>query len=257
MKLSLLSALQLRKSYNYGGLVACRFFSAKPVQFKVINSSQTCATASEAAVLNAARNAQLAAYQAELSQTRHKHAEYARTLPTRTEREEARKSSRRLRNDAAWSEYVERVKQSLHPPVAELQAAGKLPKPLDAAARAKKAAESNTAAWQAESRAILMRRKYLAYLAGEVLPQCVTRDNLDARVQAAIERPTSYNLTASAVVSREKSVNEALRQIRVDMPRIANETANETAGENIGEEDAFATQPAASASPLPPLQTIN
>ena len=115
-----------------------------------------------------------------------------------------------------------------NPPVEELQATGK-----DSVAGwseeggkgTKRPGEFN----ESRKQPILMKRKYLNYLSTEIVPNLVTPDNLDAKIQEAVDgaevsgaegvksQGNSYNVTAETVVECEKEVKRKLKEIRVPM----------------------------------------
>lgn len=191
-------------------------FSSQKHAFKIINSPQVEASAEKAAELNAKRTAQLVEYARSLRKVRKEHAQFAQSLMSRDEKEQQKRTERTKLKLENWKRYVEAVKKRLNPNVPALQAAGLIPR-RDPERRAEKAQRGAEALAGAHRQAILMRRKYLSYLAQEVIPTMVTQDNLDAKIQAALDNPVSYNLTADAVVRTEKQIKEKLRSIRVGM----------------------------------------
>ena len=193
-------------------------FSSSPASkpIKIINSSQVEESAEKAAELNAKRAAQLAEYAKSLRRTRQSYARLAQAQSTKDEIDAAQRKEKSAKRLEAWQKYVESVKKRLNPDVPALQAAGLIPR-RDPERRAEKAKRGAEALAKAHRQAILMRRKYLSFLAEEVVPGLVNAENLDAKIQAALDNPVSYNLTADAVVQTEKRVKEKLRSVRVDM----------------------------------------
>ena len=202
----------------------CRraWFSTNAGKFKVINSAQIIESADEAAQLNAKREAQLQEYQAAYQERRKEYAQFAQSIPTKAEREATIKAQKSQKRTDMWNKFVAGVKKRLNPNVQELQTAGLIPRP-NPERKAEKAQRGIEAFAQAHRQAILMRRKYLNYLAAEVIPDLVNQDNLEAKIQAALDNPVSYNLTADAVVRGEKQVKERLKSIRVEMEEELND----------------------------------
>lgn len=190
--------------------------TANSGKFRIINSSQITESADEAAQLNSKREAQLQEYQSALQERRKEYAQYAQSIPTKAEREATIKAQKSQKRSEMWEKYVAGVKKRLNPNVEELQTAGLIPRP-NPERKAEKAQRGIEALAQAHRQAILMRRKYLSYLATEVIPDLVNEDNLDAKIQSALDNPVSYNLTVDSVVRSEKQVKERLRSIRVEM----------------------------------------
>ncbi len=188
--------------------------TAKPI--KIINSSQVEECAERAAKLNSKRAAQLAEYVKSLRKSQKEYAQYAQSLPTKDEIDATKRNQKSKFRVESWKRYVEAVKKRLNPDVPALQAAG-LIRQRNPERRAEKAQRGTEALAKAHRQAILMRRKYLSYLAVEVIPSLVNVENLDAKIQTALDNPVSYNLTADSVVQVEKRVKEKLRAIRVEM----------------------------------------
>lgn len=201
-----------------------RFFSQKtkgsgPSALKVINSHEIIESKEIVDRLNNLRLKELKEYQRELAAARRSHANYAKTLPTRSQLESEQKRLRSEKRTATWSKYVEGLKKCWNPPVEELQATGRIPK-RDEALRAEKSERGRVNLMRAMKSTVLMRRKYLNYLSTEVIPSLITADNLEAKIQEALDAPSpgrSVNLTAEGVVQIEKEVKRKLREIRVPM----------------------------------------
>ncbi len=186
---------------------------------KVINSHEKLESKAEVDKLNEIRIKQLKGYQREMASTRRSHAQYAQTLPTRAQVENEQKRERGEKRTATWTNFVEGLKKCWNPPVSELQATGKIPK-IDEERRAEKVARGSENLMRAMKSTILMRRKYLNYMSTEVIPTLITIDNLDAKIQEALEgdgATKSVNLTAEAVIEVEKEVKRKLREIRVPL----------------------------------------
>jgi hypothetical protein len=189
------------------------FFST---EVKVINSHIKLPI-SEAQKANKIRSKQIIEYQRELAKTRRLHAQFARQFPTKAEREKEEKQRRGEMREATWTKYVEGLKRTLNPPIEELQESGKIPK-VNFERRQEKASLGQVNFQRSIKSSVLMRRKYVNYLSTEVLPYLVTRDNLEAKINEALEStPVSHNFTAEMVVEREKEVKRKLKEIRVSM----------------------------------------
>ena len=133
------------------------------------------------------REQQLKQYQRHLAKTRKEYAAAAAKLPTKEQQEAARKAEKRGKVDAAWNKYVEGLKKTLNPPVQELQAKGLIPR-ANPERREAKRLKGQANLIEAHLPVIEARRKYLAVLANEVIPEAVTKDNLDAKIQYEIGR---------------------------------------------------------------------
>ena len=180
---------------------------------RVINSPQVCATPEAAALLNARRNEQLAAYCADLRRRQRAYALEAQQLPTRAQRVLQERAVRREQRNAQWPAQVAAFVARLDLPRrgASVRSESRSARAGRAESRVPNAepqttnAESQPTGTESQStcseprervslaRDALMRRKYLHYLAAQVLPGLVTRDNLDARVLAAVEAPQAPN----------------------------------------------------------------
>lgn len=237
---------------------AAAFFSTKrtkpsatavPSELRVINSHQAAGDAESARAANEKRIGEIKAYQKEMARTRRSHAAYAQSLPTKSQLQSDVKAARSQKRTESWSRYVDGLKKCWNPPVAELQATGKIPK-RDEAKRAAKAQRGQANLMQALKQSVLMKRKYLNYLGTEIVPSLVTPDNLDAKIQEAVDGSTdqqagsaspssseyslrtpthvaSYNATAEAVVESEKEVKRKLKEIRVLMDEYDKKNENE------------------------------
>jgi hypothetical protein len=184
---------------------------------KIINSHQTVQSAEVATQLNSLRTQQIYAYQRKSAQKRREHANFAQTFPTREQRESETKGIAASLRQTAWDKYIEGVKRSLNPPVKELQAAGKIPSP-DPERRAEKVQKGRLNLLQALKQQTLMRRKYINFLSTETIPSLVTPENLDAKIQSALDSPSSYNLSAHDVINNGETIlKRKLREIRVPM----------------------------------------
>lgn len=207
----------MKEHGNYArDVMLSKYFRSFSSSLKIINSPQLESSAEKAAELNAKRMAQLTEYTQNLRQVRKDYAQLAQSQPTKDEIEAERRTARAQKRLENWKNYVQSVKKRLNPDVPALQAAGQIPR-RNEERRAEKAQRGAEALAEAHRQAILMRRKYLSYLATEVVPNLVNSENLDAKIQAALDNPVSYNLTAESVVKTEKGVKERLRAIRVEM----------------------------------------
>lgn len=196
---------------------------AKPAkELKIINSHEIAGSKAEAEKANAVRLNQIKIYQREMAATRRSNSIFAQKFATRSEKEMKAKSERRDRKRAAWEGYLAGLRKCLNPPVAELQAAGKIPR-SDPVKKAGKAERGRLRLLEALKQPCLMRRKYLNFLSTEVVPSLVTPANLDAKIQAALEAPVSHNLSADSVVQVEKDVRRKLKSIRIPMPEYEKE----------------------------------
>lgn len=200
-----------------------RFFAASIKKkdspaLKVINSHEKLESRSEVDKLNEIRFKQIKEYQKEMAAARRSHAQYSKTLPTRSQIETEKKKERAEKRNSTWKKYVEGLKKCWNPPVNELQANGKIPK-RDEARRAEKSERGRVNLMQAMKSTVLMRRKYLNYLSTEVIPTLVTAENLDAKIQEALDsdRGNVFNTTAEMVIEGEKEVKRKLREIRVPL----------------------------------------
>lgn len=216
--------------------VICRSFSTKkkttvPSELRVINSHQVASEAESARAANEKRIKEIKLYQKEMARTRRSHASYAQSLPTKSQIQSEVKAERSTKRTESWTRYVEGLKRCWNPPVKELQATGKIPQ-RDEAKRAEKTQRGQVNLMQAMKQSILMKRKYLNYLGTEIVPSLVTPDNLDAKIQDAVDGGSSdqaatsflprannnlYNVTAEGVVEGEKEVKRKLKEIRVSM----------------------------------------
>ena len=207
-----------------------------PVDLRIINSHEVASDTEAALLANTRRIKEIKVYQRELARTRRSHASYAQSLPTKSKIQEEIKSARSQKRSDSWSRYVEGLKTCWNPPVAELQASGKIPR-RDEVKRAEKASRGQGNLLKALKQSILMKRKYLNYLGSEIVPSLVTPENLDAKIQEAVDGPTgssdfavndgsihrpnaasvSYNVAAEAVVAGEQEVKRKLKEIRVPM----------------------------------------
>ena len=219
MRLSLLSLFGRRNSSN----------TAKTAkELKIINSHEVAESPESASLANEKRVKEIKLYQRELARARRSHAAYAQSLPTKSQIEKDAKLENSKKRAESWERYMEGLKKCWNPPVEELQATGKIPR-RDEARRAEKARRGQENLMKALKQPILMKRKYLNYLSTEVVPNLVTLDNLDAKIQEAVDgaevsgaegaksRGNSYNVTAEAVVECEKEVKRKLKEIRVPM----------------------------------------
>lgn len=217
MRLSLLSLFSRRNSSN----------TAKTAkELKIINSNEVAESPESATRANEKRVKEIRAYQRELARARRSHASYAQSLPTKSQIEKDAKLETSKKREESWERYVEGLKKCWNPPVEELQAAGKIPR-RDEAKRAEKARRGQENLMKALKQPILMKRKYLNYLSTEIVPNLVTPDNLDAKIQEAVDgaevsgakdtksRSNAYNVTAETVVECEKEVKRKLKEIRV------------------------------------------
>lgn len=184
--------------------------------FKLINSHENAESRDVAEVANQKRIKQLHAFQRESAQMRRAHAAFVQQFPTKSEREVQAKQQRTEKRASTWSKYVEGLKKCLNPAVKELQADGKI-RSANLERREGKALRGQENFLKSLKPATLMRRKYLAYLSTETLPNLVTASNLDAKIQEALDKPVSYNVNAEGVVEGEREVKRKLREIRVDM----------------------------------------
>lgn len=205
---------------------------------KVINSHVKLPLV-ESREFNKLRIKQIFEYQKELAKTRRSHAQFAQNHPTKAQREKEAKEQRTVKRSTTWSKYVEGLKKSLNPPVKELQAAGKILKANPERSQSK--SERGQQNFQRSlKQTILMRRKYVNYLSTEVLPNLVTRENLEAKICEAVGgTPASHNLTAEIVVEREKEVKRKLREIRVPMEDVISEAVSSEAVNSEGDSESI------------------
>ena len=194
------------------------FFSTSEV--KVINSHIKLPF-KEAEKANELRIKQIFNYQRELAKTRRSHAKFAQQFPTKAEREKEEKEERTGKRTSTWTKYVEGLKKSLNPPIKELQESGKIPK-MNLERRKEKADLGQINFQRSMKSTVLMRRKYVNYLSTELLPYLVTKDNLEAKINEALEVTISHNLTAEMVVEKEKEVKRKLKEIRVPIDEYEN-----------------------------------
>ena len=188
---------------------------------KVINSHETFESKELVDEANAVRMKELKKYQKEMAKTRRSHAQFAESIPTRAEIESEQKRDRTERRTSTWTKYVDGLKKCWNPPVEELKAAGKIPV-RDEARRAGKAERGRLNLMLATKYSVLMKRKYMNYLSTEVIPSLVTPENLEAKIQEALDEGDrtswrSANLTAESVIEVEREIKRKLRGIRVSM----------------------------------------
>lgn len=199
--------------FNLNRLFFKHFFSTS--EAKVINSHIKLPV-KEAEKANEVRIKQIFNYQRQLAKTRRSHAQFAQQFPTKSEREKEEKEVRRERRRVTWTSYVEGLKKSLNPPIKELQESGKIPK-MNLERRQEKSDLGQINFQRSMKSTVLMRRKYVNYLSTELLPYLVTKDNLEAKINEALEGAVSHNLTAEMVIEREKEVKRKLKEIRVSI----------------------------------------
>lgn len=188
-------------------------------ELRVINSHERASDPGAARLLNEQRVKEIKLYQAELARYRKTHATYAQSLPTKSQQEASRKLLRSQKRTESWSRYVDGLKKSLNPPISELQAAGLIPK-RDETKKAEKSKRGEMNLMKSLKQSVLMKRKYLNYLSGQIIPNLITGENLDAKIQEAVDRengPVSYNQAAEDVVEMEEAVKRKLREIRVPL----------------------------------------
>lgn len=196
-----------------------KFFSIKKKSslVKVINSHEKCDSIEKVKIANEMRMKQIRNYQKEMAAVRRSNANFAKTFPTKAEIESELKKERGIKRKENWGKYVEGLKKCWNPPVEELKASGKIPI-RDEVRRAEKIRKGQENLMQSMKPTILMRRKYLNYLSTEIIPTLVTSENLEAKIQEALESSGSMvNLTAEGVVEIEKEVKRKLKEIRVPL----------------------------------------
>lgn len=170
-------------------------------------------------VVNPARNAELAGYQARLGDVRRQLAAERVHLPSKAAAQEARRELVRDERAAAWQQHVTAVKGRIGAALGALHG-NYAPKhhpcrPTVEHAKTEEERRAGCGRLEAALRPhLLMRRKYIRYLS-VVDKDVVSRDCLDERIEHAIAHPTNPGVAPERLVAEEMAVRTRLRLMNV------------------------------------------
>lgn len=170
------------------------------------------------------RNEELIKYQAELKRQRQLfRQELATKYPTKATIKAEERTIRAKARDEQWGEYLGKVKKAYADPESPIYSNRHPCRPIVDHAKSVEERQENCRRLAASRKQVqVMRRKYLSHLTQTIANDFITKDNLIAKIQYALNNPVSYNVVAEEIVHREKNVRLALRQYRVqaDTPAI-------------------------------------
>lgn len=173
--------------------------------------------------ISPARQAELAEYREQRNQLLQQYRKENSTLPTRHQAMEKRKQQTSQIRDHQWNEYITRLKEDLQNPHSILNRNQHPCRPLitshQKSEKDRKQALHNVS--YALSKHQIAKRKYLTVLQANLdrAGAIITKSNLDAKIQAALTRPTNFNLTIDQMVERKLQFKTKIKTITVPVDR--------------------------------------
>lgn len=170
--------------------------------------------------INPKRNQELFKYQSQIKNTRKNLVQSLKEQPTKIQAIKNETAINRAEMNRKWQEYLQEVQGKLeqismnsvsnhvtqkHHPCRPT---------IDHTKTEEQRAEGAKNLAKALKPALVMRRKYLRVL-WEMRNDFVTKENLDTKIDYAIDHPTNYNVTADRLHAEDLHIKAKLRAIQV------------------------------------------
>lgn len=164
-------------------------------------------------------NAKKEKYQEDLKNQRQKYIQQYANKPTRAQSQELLQKAKRNALDDQWKSYMNTLKQSYQNPNSPLRSTTFHPcRPNlnDLYKKRKNHQKGEERLNQSRKFINIMRQKYIQYMNDEIIPNLITENNIEQKIQYALDHPINYtNQTAEYIVEQEKRIKTKLKLIRV------------------------------------------
>ena len=166
------------------------------------------------------RQYELEQYRRQLRETRIKYQAENAGRPSKATQEAMQRAIKSQRRQTRWSEYIADLKTLLANPESIIYRDRHPCRPIvDYSKTHAQRVEAQLNLAHALGRHQIARRKYLAVLRQEIdsLGNCITRDNLDAKIDYALSNPVNFSVLPTELVERRDDIMRKLRLIKVPM----------------------------------------
>jgi hypothetical protein len=170
--------------------------------------------------INPKRNQELFQYQSQIKNARKSLVQSLKDHPTKTQAIKNDAAINRAEMNRKWQEYLQEVQSKLEQ-VSMNNANNHVTQKhhpcrptVDHTKTEEQRAEGAKNLTKALRPVLVMRRKYLRVL-WEMRNDFVTKENLDAKIDYAIDHPTNYNVTADRLHAEDLHIKAKLRAIQV------------------------------------------
>lgn len=169
-------------------------------------------------IVHPKRNNELIQYQKNLKDQRQVYRqELATKYPTKAAIKAEQRQTRAEARNSRWSEYLGKVKRAYADPDSPIYSNRHPCRPIVHHSKSITERQDNCRRLADSRKQVqVMRRKYLCHLSQVVAGEFITKENLVAKIQHALNNPVSYNTIAEEIVQREKNLKLSLRQYHVE-----------------------------------------
>ena len=159
---------------------------------------------------------------------------------TRAESKVRRKAISQTESKLKWERYLHKVKSAYADPTSSIHSNSHPCRPKFDHSKTPAQRKENVYNLKTALRPHkVMRRKYVVAL-DEIAKDFVTRDNLDAKIQYALEHPTFYNQSPQNIIDEEKRLKDRLRETRVPSSDRSKTFSTYTKADAVAAEDTSA-----------------